>query len=36
MGDYRQHGYLGKGLLPTLKKYTTDIDVHYRRYNAQT
>lgn len=27
MGDYRQHGYLGKGLLPTLKKYTTDIDV---------
>lgn len=26
MGDYRQHGYLGKGLLPTLKKYTTDID----------
>lgn len=27
MGDYRQHGYLGKGLLPTLKKYATDIDV---------
>lgn len=26
MGDYRQHGYLGKGLLPTLKKYATDID----------
>lgn len=27
MGDYRQHGYLGKGLLPTLKAYATDIDV---------
>lgn len=27
MGDYREHGYLGKGLTPTLKKYATDIDV---------
>ncbi len=27
MGDYRQHGYLGKGLLPTLKAYATDIDL---------
>ena len=27
MGDYREHGYLGKGLIPTLKKYATDIDV---------
>lgn len=27
MGDYRQQGYWGKGLLPTLKKYATDIDV---------
>ena len=26
-GDYRQHGYLGKGLIPTLKKYASDIDV---------
>ena len=26
MGDYRQHGYLGKGLLPTWKKEATDID----------
>ena len=26
-GDYREHGYIGKGLLPTLKKYATDIDV---------
>lgn len=26
-GDYRVHGYLGKGLFPTLKKYATDIDV---------
>ena len=26
-GDYRQHGYLGKGLIPTLKKYATGIDV---------
>lgn len=27
MGDYREHGYLGKGLLPTLKTYAKDIDV---------
>ena len=27
MGDYREHGYLSKGLIPTLKKYATDIDV---------
>lgn len=26
-GDYRQHGYMGKGLFPTLKKYATEIDV---------
>ena len=26
-GDYRGHGYMGKGLFPTLKKYATDIDV---------
>lgn len=26
-GDYREHGYLGKGLFPTLKKYATNIDV---------
>lgn len=26
-GDYRGHGYLGKGLFPTLRKYATDIDV---------
>lgn len=26
-GDYREHGYLGKGLIPTLKRYATDIDV---------
>ena len=26
-GDYREHGYLGKGLFPTLRKYATDIDV---------
>lgn len=26
-GDYREHGYLGKGLLPTLKRYATNIDV---------
>ena len=26
-GDYRQHGYMGKGLLPMLKRYATDIDV---------
>lgn len=27
MGDYREHGYIGKGLFPTLKKYATNIDV---------
>ncbi|MCQ2129267.1 MAG: MBL fold metallo-hydrolase [Bacteroidaceae bacterium] len=27
MGDYREHGYMGKGLLPTLKRYASDIDV---------
>lgn len=26
-GDYRKHGYLGKGLIPTLKHYATNIDV---------
>lgn len=26
-GDYRQHGYMGKGLLPMLRRYATDIDV---------
>ena len=26
-GDYRRHGYMGKGLFPTLEKYATDIDV---------
>ena len=26
-GDYRKHGYMGKGLIPTLKRYATDIDV---------
>jgi len=26
-GDYREHGYMGKGLIPTLKKYATNIDV---------
>lgn len=26
-GDYREHGYMGKGLVPTLKRYATDIDV---------
>ena len=25
-GDYRLHGYLGKGLFPTLMKYATNID----------
>lgn len=25
-GDYRAHGYMGKGLYPTLKKYATKID----------
>lgn len=27
MGDYRKHGYLGKGLLKTLKVFAKDIDV---------
>lgn len=26
-GDFREHGYLGKGLMPTIKRYATDIDV---------
>lgn len=26
-GDYRSHGYKGKGLFPTLKTYATNIDV---------
>ena len=26
-GDYREHGYMGKGLLPTLKRFATNIDV---------
>ena len=26
-GDYREHGYMGKGLVPTLKCYATNIDV---------
>lgn len=26
-GDFREHGYLGKGLFPTLEHYATDIDV---------
>ena len=26
-GDYRSHGYMGKGLYPTLKKYATHIDI---------
>lgn len=25
-GDYREHGYIGKGLIPTLKKYATNIE----------
>lgn len=25
-GDYRAHGYMGKGLIPTLRKYATNID----------
>lgn len=25
-GDYREHGYMGKGLIPTLKKYATNIE----------
>lgn len=26
-GDYREHGYLGKGLFPTLRRYAIDIDI---------
>lgn len=26
-GDYREHGYRGKNLFPTLEEYATDIDV---------
>jgi ribonuclease J len=26
-GDYRAHGYMGKGLFPTLRKYATNIDI---------
>lgn len=26
-GDYRKHGYLDKGLIPTLKSYATNIEV---------
>lgn len=26
-GDFRQHGYLGKGLFPTLKKYVGEVDI---------
>lgn len=26
-GDFRKHGYFGKGLFPTLQKYATNIDV---------
>ena len=26
-GDYREHGYMGGGLMPTLRRYATDIDV---------
>lgn len=26
-GDFREHGYLGKGLMPTIKHYATDIDI---------
>ena len=26
-GDYRQHGYMGKGLFSMLRRYATDIDV---------
>ena len=27
MGDFRQHGYLGKGLMTTLKKYIGEVDL---------
>ncbi len=26
-GDFREHGYMGKGLVPTLKRFATNIDV---------
>ncbi len=26
-GDFREHGYLGKGLMPTLEKYVGEVDV---------
>ena len=26
-GDFREHGYLGKGLMPTIRHYATDIDI---------
>ena len=26
-GDYRAHGYMGKGLIPTLRRYATGIDI---------
>ena len=26
-GDFREHGYLGRGLMPTIKHYATDIDI---------
>lgn len=26
-GDFRNHGYLGKGLIPTLKKYVKQVDL---------
>lgn len=26
-GDFREHGYLGKGLMPTIKHYATNIDI---------
>ncbi len=26
-GDYRAHGYMSKGLMPTLRKYATNIDI---------
>lgn len=26
-GDYRKHGYMGKGLIPTLRRYATNIDL---------
>lgn len=26
-GDFREHGYIGKGLMPTILRYATDIDI---------